>query len=351
MKKDYYKILELSDDDKKLSSQEFKNKVKENYRRLCKQWHPDKCHDEKDKATFESKFKEIAEAYECLSDDKKRAEYDRPLGEQSEMFSSFRDFCDMFSQFGFQTESQSSSVQRGQHIRITLNLTLEDIYNGVTKKIKYKRYVLCKDCHGSGMTNQSVKETCSVCGGTGAEFTTNGIFQRITTCSHCHGKGFTIKNPCSTCGGDGVIETTETIEINVPKGIKNGNTFILHGKGCEIPNGQSGDLIIMVKELSHPQFIREDDDLITQVEMPVIDAILGGSITINTIDGKKLTANIKQGVSHGDKIRFIGKGMPTSPTSNEFGNLYCIISLKIPKQLTEDETTTLKSLQGKGNFA
>lgn len=354
-KKNYYKILNLDEGDKKLPKDDFLKKLKNNYRLLCRQWHPDKCHDESKKQEYEEKFKEIAEAYSVLSDENKRAEYDNPNVAFNSNFSGFGSFEDIMKEFGnfgfgsFGNFSTKKKVNKGQSIRITIGVTLNEIFNGVKKLIKYKRHIICQDCHGSGMTDKSKKETCPHCGGTGQLFSQNGAWQTITTCHYCNGTGEIIKNPCPKCKGHGVVEDTNQIEVNIPKGVVNGMQLVFKGMGSEIPNGISGDLIVVVKEIEDNKFYRDGTDIYTEIEVPVLDLLLEKDVTVETINHKKLKFKLPVGVEDGYKMRFVGHGMPIYET-NQYGNMYGIIKIKMPKKISKDEKTILSSLQDHDNF-
>lgn len=361
IKKDYYELLGLTNDDKKLPFDEFKKKLKQNYKKMALKYHPDKQQGKSDeeKKIAEDKFKEIGEAYEVLSDEKKKNEYDNPMGFASGFDfggSSFNggfgdDIENLMRGFGFDFgDTRKTKPRKGQSIRIVIPLSLEDIFNGITKQIKYNRNVICDDCHGTGMGKDSRKETCTHCGGTGKVFTRNGNWQTIETCPHCNGTGSIIKNPCKKCHGSGLVNISEIVEIEIPKGVFEGSQLVLNGKGNSIPNGADGDLLVVIKEKQHDKFIRRDNDLYFQLDVPIIDAILGCEMVVDTIDGKKLTTKIQSGISNGSKIRFAKKGMPIYGSKHEFGDMYGVVNLVLPKKLSDDEIKVLKSLQGKGNF-
>lgn len=357
MKKDYYKILELDESSKNLPFDEFKKKLKANYKKLAMQYHPDKQQgkSEKDKKSAEEKFKEIGEAYAVLSDDEKKKQYDNPMGGgfNFDAFNGFGGFNnsmeDIMAEFGFGTK-KTNQVKKGQNMRITIKMTLKDAFEGVKKKIKYNKNTVCKDCHGSGMTSNSKKEDCPHCGGTGKFFRQQGMWQQITTCPYCNGAGSIIKNPCKTCGGSGVNTTQTTIELDIPKGINNGDQIRLEGMGNEIPNGMNGDLYVFVAIEEDAKFVRNGNDLYFELEVLVVDAILGCEKTIETIDGKKLVTKIKEGTTEGTKIRFANKGMPIYGSQGRFGDLYGVVKIIMPKKLSEEEKEILKTLKEKDNF-
>lgn len=353
-RKDYYKILEITDDEKKLKGEEFNKVVAKHFKRLAVRWHPDRCKDNKEEA--EEKFKEINEAKSVLSDEKKRAEYDNPQssfqGFSGDFHSGFGGMDDIFNEFfGGSHGRQQQAQVKGSSKRITLSLTLEEMYNGVKKKIKYDRYEPCDHCHGSGMTSNSRKRTCKTCGGSGFVFSQASFLNIRQTCPTCGGKGSYIENPCPHCKGMGVAEKTHELELNIGKGVMDGNTLIYQNEGNYPPNGQgiNGDLHVIIKEKEGSQYERQGDDLYFNINVPVVSAILGCNATIKTINGKTLTAKIPQGVNDGYQMRFKGYGMPHYGT-NSYGNMFGVVNIKMPKNLTEEERETLKKLKTHENF-
>lgn len=353
-RKDYYKILGV---DKSAT----KDDIKKAYRKLAIQYHPDKQQgkSDKEKKEAEEKFKEIAEANEVLSDDKKRAEYDNPSsnfkfeGFNGHGFSDFMngfDFDFNFNPFG--NRGQQKRVQKGQSIRFNLGVTLEDIYNGAEKTLKYKRMDKCPTCGGNGKGHNSRVETCTHCGGTGQFFQQNGFVQTITTCPHCKGKGTILINPCPTCNGNGIVETETQVKINIPKGVAQGTQMNIQGNGHAPLNcdGVYGDLFIVFTEIPHNKFERIGDDLYFELKIPVIDGMLGCNVEVETIDGKKLSTKVSQGSEDGNKIRFGGKGLPVFNHDNLHGNMIGVIKLVMPKKLSEEEIELLKQLKEKENF-
>ena len=352
-RKDYYKILGVSKDasDKEL---------KKAYKKLSMKFHPDRNvgKSEAEQKEAEEKFKDINEAYSVLSDPKKKAEYDNPMsgfgggGFDFGGFNPFKDF-DPFGGFGgfggFGKQSQQQ-VQ-GQSIRITVGVTLEDVLNGVTKTIKYNRKGVCTSCDGSGKTAQSREEMCTHCGGTGTLITQNGAWQTMTTCPHCKGKGINVINPCTHCHGTGLADESHQVEINIPKGAHHGVSYIMNGQGSAAPQnkGPHGDLVIVINELPHEKFVREGINLIQEINIPVLDGMIGCTIEVDTLDGKTLATKIKPGVEYGDKIRFKGKGLP-HPNNGQVGDMIGIINLIMPKSLNEEEIRLINELKEQEHF-
>ena len=353
MKKNYYEVLGITDDEKKLNKDEFNKVLKNKFRKLSKEYHPDRNNGSKD---AEEKFKEVAEAYSVLSDEKKRAEYDNPLTNHENFASGFdfnSDIDELLKSFGFNFgHRQHHYVSRGSNIIINLKVSLKDMYDGVTKKIKYHRLNTCDCCGGSGKTSDSKVEKCKYCGGTGSLFSTNGFMQTITTCHHCGGKGSVMINPCKKCGGRGIIDSVNNVEIPIPKGAVNGMRLSANGFGNAPDNmvGEYGDLFVNIVENNEDgKFIREGNDLYIDIDVPVIDAILGTTVTVDTINGKKLSAKIKGGTEDGFLLRFKGYGMPKYGTS-EYGDMYGEVNVKLPKKLTNDEIKILNELKTHESF-
>lgn len=351
-RKDYYKILGVSKDASE-------SDIKKAFKKLSMKYHPDRNvgKSETEQKEAEEKFKDINEAYHVLSDKELKAKYDNPMSDfggfdfgNFDPFSAFAGFGG-FGNFGGFGRNQGNQVVKGQSLRITVNTTLEDSLSGATKTIKYKRKEVCTHCDGSGKTSQSRETTCTQCGGTGTIITQNGAWQTMTTCPHCQGKGTILVNPCSHCNGSGLEDKTHQVEVNIPKGCCGGMQFIMNGEGHAAPNkkGPNGDLIVNINELPHEIFIRDGINLYQDINIPVIDGMLGCTVEVETLDGKVLATKIKQGTEHGDKIRFKGKGVP-HPQNGVMGDMIGVINLVMPKSLNEDEIKILKELKEQEHF-
>lgn len=357
-KKDYYKILGV---DKNATQDD----IKKSFRKLSIKYHPDRNNGSKE---AEDKFKEVAEAYSVLGDEAKRKEYDNPSSNFDFRSSGGPDFGGMGMEdilrhfnmggfdFGFGGRQPREQNVKGSSIRINLKLTLEEMYNGVTKKIKYKRFEPCNNCGGSGMTSESRRKTCRTCGGSGTVISGNGFgggFMSISqTCPTCGGQGYIIENPCPHCQGHGIVQkVTNETEINIPKGSLNGMNLIIQGKGNFPPKGKGtpGDLIVIIEAIEHDRFDLVNNDLYYTANIGVIDAILGCEIIIETINNKKLTVKIPQGTNNGHKLRFRGYGMP-SYGNNRQGDMIVLIEVKMPSKLNESEIKLLEQLKVEENF-
>ena len=360
MEKDFYKILELSDEEKKLHGDEFNKLIKKKYRELSLKYHPDRNPNNKD---AEEKFKEVAEAYSVLSDENKRAEYDNPMRTQAFNsgfhFNGFGDINEILREFGFSADfsdmgfgDHQNIVMKGSDTRLKFGLSLKDMFYGAKKKIRYSRYDKCEECNGTGSNGSTKVEKCNKCGGTGRIVQHNGFMQIMSTCPNCGGKGTIIKNPCHHCGGHGIVLKKSEVELEIPKGANAGMTLMSRGLGNapEKMNGQYGDLIITLYEKDgENEFKRQGADLLKEIEIPVLDAITGCERKVKTIDDKVLSVKIPQGSEDGNMIRLKGYGMNVYG-SDERGDLYGKIKIKMPKSISDDEKSIIESLKERNNF-
>ncbi|MFC1485494.1 molecular chaperone DnaJ [Candidatus Latescibacterota bacterium] len=324
MGKDYYNTLGVN---KNATEEE----IKKAYRRLALKYHPDR---NKDDPAAEAKFKEASEAYEILSDPKKRSTYDQ-FGEEGlkgafsgkgggftwQDFTHATDFDDIFGSlfsdfFGTRRphRSRASSARRGGDLRVTLKLTLEEIMTGTTKTIKIKKYKSCSECLGSGARRGSSAKTCSACGGTGEIHTQSrsffGTFVSVQTCPTCQGEGKVVQDPCQKCDSSGRMRETETITVNVPTGVSTGNYIPLQGQGDIGPRGgPPGDIIVFIEELEHDLFERHQDDIIYELPISITQASLGDNVEIPTLNGRA-KLKIPPGTQSGRIFRMRGKGIP-----------------------------------------
>jgi len=355
-KRDYYEVLEVS---KTATFEE----IKKAYKKKAIQYHPDKNPGD---SSAEEKFKEAAEAYEILSDEQKRARYDRyghnaPGGfggssggfSMEDIFSQFGDiFGGHFGGFGgFGGGGQR--VNRGSDLRVKVKLTLKEISTGVEKKIKVKKYVACKHCHGNGAENGTAYTTCSTCNGSGVVTrvvnTMLGQMQTQTTCPTCNGEGKNITKKCPHCAGEGIIREEEVITLNIPAGVAEGMQLSMSGKGNAARHGGvNGDLLIVVEEEQHDELLRDDNDLVYNLLLSVPTAALGGSVEVPTIDGKA-KVKIEPGTQPGKVLRLKNKGLP-SINRYGTGDLLINISIYIPENLDESEKSTLSGLENSPNF-
>lgn len=365
-KRDYYEVLGVP----RNASQE---EIKKAYRRLAMQYHPDRNPGDKE---AEEKFKEAAEAYEVLSDPEKRRRYDqfghegmrgtdfREYTDINDIFNAFRDIFSgsgfggsIFDEFfGGGTSSRtrrSSTVQRGSDLRVKLKLTLEEIATGVSKKIKIKRYKKCSSCNGTGAERAGSYRTCPVCNGSGEIRHVNrsvfGQFVNITTCNNCGGEGKVISDPCRICGGEGKVQEEATVSVDIPAGVSTGNYLTIRGEGnAGRRGGPSGDLIVVVEELSHELFQRQGDDIIYELELSIPEAVLGGEIEVPTLTGKA-RLKLEPGLSPGKILRMKGKGLPNLNTKKN-GDQLIVVNIYIPSKISAHERELIQSLMNSPNF-
>lgn len=355
-KRDYYEVLGV---DRNSSNDD----IKKAYRKKAIALHPDKQQGKTDeeKKIVEEEFKEVAEAYEVLSNPQKRTEYDQFgfAGRNGQGFDiNMQDIMEemmRMNPFGNPFHrNQSRQYMKGSDIRIPLVLSLEDIFNGVHKTGKYKRKIKCPDCNGLGAKNKDDITECPHCHGTGVYVETvmqgNMIFQNQTTCPYCYGKGKIVSKPCDRCHGEGLITVEETIEIDVPKGVEENMAITFNGMG-NFPQGEGvpGDLIVIIKLKPHGRFDKQGATIYAMKEVSVIDCILGVNSTIQGIDGNIYKFRIRQGTMNGEQYRIAGKGLPILHTDKR-GDLIVMIKQDMPKNLTSEEIELLKKLKEMPHF-
>ena len=359
-KRDYYEILEIT---KSASADE----IKKAYRKMAIKFHPDK--NPGDKAS-EEKFKEAAEAYEVLSDPNKKQRYDQyghaGMGNNGGFGGGSAggfNMEDIFSQFGdiFGGHFGGSGgggrggrrVNRGSNLRVKVKLTLEEVANGVEKKIKVNKYVSCKPCNGSGAKNGSSMNTCSTCRGSGQVTrmtqTILGTMQTASTCPSCGGEGQTITDKCTSCHGDGIVRDEEVITINIPAGVAEGMQLSVGGRGnIGARGGVAGDLIVVIEETEHELLKRDGMHLYYDHYISYADAALGTQIEVPTIDGKA-KVKIEPGTQSGKVLRLKAKGLP-EVNSYSRGDILVNINVWTPQHLTKDEKKIMEDLREAENF-
>jgi len=341
--KDYYEILGV----KKDASQD---EIKRAYRRLARKYHPDL--NPGDKAA-EQKFKEINEAYEVLGDPKKRADYDQfgtiPPFEPGAGFEGFRPFGfdfgrvfeeDIFSDLfrGFRHEEVPL---RGSDLETSLEISIEEAYRGVTKSITVTREVVCKACGGSGAEDF---QACANCKGSGSLQQKKGFFRLNQVCPVCKGKGKTVTKICKACRGNGSTVTTETIKVKIPPGADTGSRVKLKGMGgAGVRGGPAGNLYIELTVKPHPVFKRDRDDIYVEVPVTIGEAILGGKISVPTLDGT-VTMTLPPGTDSGKKFKLKGKGIPNTRTGVK-GDEFVVIKIVVPKTVTEKTKEALQEVE------
>jgi len=341
-KRDYYEVLGVNrnaDD----------NELKAHYRKLALKFHPDRNPGNKE---AEEKFKEASEAYEVLRDPQKRNIYDQfgHQGLEGSGFSGFSGFEDIFSSFGgifedffgFSSGRRSRTrAQKGADLRYDLSLSFMEAAFGTETEIYLEKEEVCPSCEGSGCEPGTHPETCSQCNGTGQVSRNQGFFTVRTTCHHCRGNGQTIEHPCTTCRGTGHIRVNKKVAVRIPAGVDTGSRLRLTGEGeAGVYGGPSGDLYVFIQVESHDFFERENTNIICQVRISFIQAALGDTIDVPTLNGKK-ELKIVKGTQPGDLFRFRGEGIP-SLRSGKRGDQIIQTVIKTPINLNKKQEALLK---------
>ena len=362
-KRDYYEVLGVQ---KNANADE----IKKAYRKAAIKYHPDKNPGDKE---AEEKFKEAAEAYDVLSNEEKRARYDKfghagmsgagGAGGFGGGFGGGFSMDDIFSQFGDifgghfggfgGSRGGGRSVNRGSDIRVRIKLTLAEIAEGTTKKIKVNKDVVCDKCGGSGAKDSSSYSTCTTCNGTGYVVTVQNTFfgrmQSQSQCPNCQGEGKIITAKCSHCHGEGCVRDSEVIEIKVPAGVGEGMALTVSGKGNAARRGGiNGDLIVVIEEERDPELVRDGNNLIHNLNITVVTAILGGEVEVPTIEGKA-KIKIAPGTHSGKVLRLRGKGLPDVNGYGR-GDILVVVDITIPTSLTSEEKELVKKLADKPHF-
>ncbi|MBO7314478.1 MAG: molecular chaperone DnaJ [Alistipes sp.] len=335
-KRDYYEVLGVE-------RNADADTIKKAYRKAAIKYHPDKNPGDKE---AEEKFKEAAEAYDVLSNEEKRARYDR-FGHAGMGGAAGG------GGFGGGSRQRSQRVNRGSDIRVTVKLSLQEISEGVTKKLKINKMVACDKCGGSGAKSSSAYATCSACNGSGYVVTVqNSFFGRMQTqsvCPTCGGTGKVIKERCDKCSGEGAVKGQEIIEVKIPAGVGDGMAITVRGKGnAARQGGVAGDLLVVIEEEHNPQLVRDGNDLIHNLNITVTTAILGGEVEVPTIDGKA-RIKIAPGTHAGKVLRLRGKGIPDVNGYGR-GDIMVVVDITIPDDLTREERELVEKLSEKPHF-
>ncbi len=365
-KRDYYEVLGVA----KTATPE---ELKKAYRKLAIKYHPDKNPGDKE---AEEKFKEAAEAYDVLSDPEKRQKYDQfghnmgPQGFPGGGFGGGHGFTmeDIFSQFGdifgghggFDMGGFGSAAggrprkrqRRGDDLRITLKLSLEDIAKGISKTLKLKAFAKCDHCNGTGAKDGTAFVTCPTCHGSGTVMRTQqtifGLSQSAAVCPECNGDGKIIKENCTYCNGTGVQHKEQVVSFNIPAGVADGMTLTVKGKGnAPMHGGVNGDLLVVIEEIKHPELIRDGNDVVYNLMLDFPTAALGGSVEVPTIGGRA-RLKIAPGTQPGKILRLRGKGLPSTEgygTGDELVN----VMVYVPETLTPEQRAAFESMRAAGN--
>lgn len=355
-KRDYYEVLGLS----KGAS---KDEIKKAYRKLSKQYHPD-INKEPDAA---DKFKEIAEAYEVLSDDQKRAHYDQfghtdpnqgfgGFGGGSDFGGGFGGFEDIFNTFfggGGSRRRDPNAPRQGADLQYTMTISFEEAAFGKETDIEIPREETCETCSGTGAKPGTKPETCKHCQGSGqVSVEQNTPFGRIVnrrTCHYCNGTGKEIKNKCSTCGGAGKVKKRKKIHVKIPAGIDDGQQMRLSGQGeGGINGGPAGDLYVVFHVRDHEFFERDGDDIYCEMPITFVQATLGAEIEVPTLHGK-VKLKVPSGTQTGTKFRLKGKGVP-NVRGYGTGDQHILVRVITPTKLSDKQKQLLREFdEASGN--
>ena len=351
---DYYEILGV---DKNAS----KDEIKSAFRKMARQWHPDI-----NKAPeAEAKFKELGKAYETLMDDDKRATYDRygedglnnagfntqgpfanGFGDLEEVFNSF--FGGGFGGFGSSRRQDPNAPQRGDDLRLDIEIDFKEAVFGVNREIKIDHLETCSTCKGSGAKEGSKPQTCQTCGGRGSVQQTTrtvlGHFTQIVTCPHCNGKGSIISNPCPDCNGKGRKEVEKKLDIKIPAGVDNGSKMRLSQEGDAGKNGGvAGDLYVVIHVKPSKYYQRDDMNVFTKLEINPVQAVLGDTIKIETLDGER-EINIPAGIQHDETVKIRNAGVPNISKPTVRGDHIVVVNLKTPTHISNEEKVLYQKL-------
>ena len=326
--------------------------MKAAFRKAAMVCHPDR--NPGDKAA-ESRFKELNEAYQTLSDGQKRAAYDRyghaafenggmgQSGMGDGFASSMSDiFDDLFGDMmGGRRAQRAGGAERGSDLRYNMEITLEEAFHGKTATVRLPTSVSCETCVGSGAKSGSRPKKCATCAGHGRVRAQQGFFAIERTCPACSGRGEVIDNPCDACAGSGRVTRERSLSVNVPAGVEDGTRIRLPGEGeAGLRGGPTGDLYIFLALKPHPFFQRDGADLFCQVPISMVQASLGGDFSVHTVDGGEQKVKVPEGTQSGKQFKLKGKGMPIL-RSRERGDLYIQANVETPQNLTRRQRELL----------
>jgi molecular chaperone DnaJ len=344
---DYYELLEV---DRSADA----GTIKSAYRKLAMKYHPDKNAGCKDS---EARFKAVSEAYDCLKDPQRRAAYDRfghaafrnggmggGAGQQD--FSGFSDiFESVFGEFMGGRAGGRGQPRRGADLRYDMEITLEEAFHGKQAEVTIDVTVGCESCHGSGARAGTQAHACNTCGGRGAVRAQQGFFVVERACPACNGSGQVIDDPCRDCRGDGRIEKTRTLSVNIPAGVDEGTRVRMTGEGEAGPRGAPpGDLYIFLHVKRHPLFEREGTTLFARAPISFTTAALGGTLSIPGLDGRTHELRIPAGIQSGKQLRQRGAGMPVLQGRGH-GDLVIQIDVETPTRLSTRQRALLEEFR------
>jgi molecular chaperone DnaJ len=344
--RDLYEVLGV---DRQCSSAD----LKKAYYKLAKQYHPDHNPGNSD---AEEKFKEASGAYQILSDEEQRARYDRfgfdglrggmPNGSGANVEDLFSAFGDLFGDFFGGRTSGGRRQARGADLRVDLQLSFAEAVWGATKEVKVARQISCTTCTGSGAAPGSKIETCATCRGKGQVVHAQGFFMVQTSCPHCSGTGRSIKEVCGDCRGRGTRTESTTLSVTVPSGVDDGQTLRLAGKGEAAPGGATGHLYVVLHVQGDERFKRDNEDILSEVEVSFVKAALGGEVEIYTLDDNctgSTTIKLEPGTQPGDLLVRRGQGIPRVGEQGR-GDHVVQFKVEIPKKLTSRQEELMREL-------
>ncbi len=326
--------------------------IKRAYRGLARKFHPDVADD---KISAERHFKEINEAYEILSDPLKRSHYDRfgsvPNSSGAGGFGPFASpegFGDIFDMFfgGRAGPTRAAGPQRGADLRYDLQITLEEAYRGAEREISFQHLAGCEICHGSGARPGTSASRCDRCGGSGVARTSRqtplGAFVTQSTCPKCGGEGEFAAAPCESCRGHGRTEQTRTLTVKIPAGVDEGSRIRIASAGeGGTRGGPAGDLYVYLGVAQHPRFRREGADLFLDIPISFTQAALGGTVSVESLEGQPLDLAIVAGTQTGSAYRLRGRGMPHVRGGSR-GDLLVTVHVAVPAKLARRERELLE---------
>ena len=366
-KRDYYEVLGVA---KTADAKQLKSA----FRKRAMECHPDRHPDDPE---AEGRFKELNEAYGILSDEQKRAAYDRMghaafQGGGGGAGAGFHDFSDIFSQmfggaaggaggfadmFGGRTQGgrRAQSVARGSDLRYELEITLEEAYRGKQVEIEVPIAEDCERCDGQGAEPGATVETCSTCAGQGRVRTQQGFFTMERPCPTCGGQGEYVSDPCRECDGSGQVRENTALDVSIPAGVEDGTRIRLAGQGDQAPargnaNRQRGDLYLFVSVAPHEIFEREGSSLFMRAPVPMTTAALGGEVEIPTLDGGRSKIKVAPGSQSGKRLRLRGKGMSVLRSESK-GDMYVELAVETPSRLTPRQRELLEEFAAEGGDA
>jgi len=349
-KRDYYEVLGVGRNASELD-------IKSAFRRLAKEYHPDRNPGDKN---AEQRFKELNEAYEALKDPQKRAAYDqfghaafdaasgRGGGFGPDFASSMSDiFDDLFGEFmgGRRGQRARTGRERGADLRYNMEITLNEAFVGKTAQIRVPTSVACEGCSGTGAQPGTKPKACPTCGGMGKVRATQGFFTIERTCPTCQGRGEVIEDPCPSCRGSGRVTRERTLAVNIPAGVEDGTRIRLAGEGeAGLRGGPAGDLYIFLSIKPHEFFQRDGADIFCKVPISMVTAALGGQIDVPTVEGSMTRVKVPEGTETGKQFRLKGKGMPVL-RAKVTGDMYIQVEVETPKSLTRRQRELLEEFE------